>query len=607
MKNHVSVVVLTWNARRYTEQCIRTLQSNTDYENWNLVVVDNGSTDGTVEYLRALEGVTLVENAQNMGFTHAVNQGIAASPAGADIVLVNNDLVIESASWLARLNEAAYEAADIGIVGARLMHEDGRINHLGSYMPPRKLMGHQVGGLEVDINQANGRFDIEAIIFALAYIRRDCIDQIGVLDEDFFSYFEDSEYALRAAKAGWRTRMAGDVRAVHFHNVSTKENKVDFWGMYLKSRETFRGKYGQWLEHDRYKTDVVWNSVLNVPLGYAQTSRRIVDRLHHRGVRVMYRNAYDQPKETLDDHLLNDIVERPVPELPERIINYCQADFFTKRPGKHRIGWSMLEVTGLPKEWVAGCNAMDEVWVPTQFNVETFRNSGVTVPMHVMPLGVDTSYFHPEIKGSRPTDAFTFLSIFEWGERKAPEILLQAFSDEFSAEDDAVLLLSIFSRDPSVNVAAELARYQRPGRGRIVAVINPEFASYQMGSLYRSADAFVLPTRGEGWGQPILEAMACGLPTIATNWSAQASFLNEDRGFPINLRGLIPAEARCPYYDGFSWADPDIDHLRAQMRFVYENPLEAQKRGLEAADWVAQNLTWDHTAMRVRDRLLEIG
>ena len=91
----------------------------------------------------------------------------------------------------------------------------------------------------------------------------------------------------------------------------------------------------------------------------------------------------------------------------------------------------MLEVTGLPQEWVDGCNSMDEVWVPASFNVETFRDSGVRVPIRVMPLGVDVDYFHPSITGFRPSDRFTFLSVFEWGERKAPEVLLRAFAEEF--------------------------------------------------------------------------------------------------------------------------------------------------------------------------------
>jgi glycosyltransferase involved in cell wall biosynthesis len=106
---------------------------------------------------------------------------------------------------------------------------------------------------------------------------------------------------------------------------------------------------------------------------------------------------------------------------------------------------------------------------------------------------------------------------------------------------------------------------------------------------------------------PVLEAMACGLPTIATNWSGPADFLREDIGFPLNVRSLVPAEARCPYYEGFEWAEPDYDHLRARMRQVIENPARARQKGLAAAAEVVANYTWEDTARRVRERLRELS
>jgi glycosyltransferase involved in cell wall biosynthesis len=266
----------------------------------------------------------------------------------------------------------------------------------------------------------------------------------------------------------------------------------------------------------------------------------------------------------------------------------------------------MLEVTGLPREWVDGCNSMDEVWVPATFNVETFRASGVTVPIRVMPLGVDPGFLNPGITGFRPSDRFTFLSVFEWGERKAPEVLLRAFAQEFKESEDAMLLLAIYNRDPTIDVQREVARLDLPPSAPIVLMVNPEFADYQMGSLYRSADCFVLSTRGEGWGMPVLEAMACGLPAIATNWSGPADFLTPAVGYPLDVKAMVDAEARCPYYDGFQWAEPDAEHLRFLLREVFDHPDDARAKGLAAAADVAGNYTWQHVANRVTARLLEL-
>jgi len=224
-----------------------------------------------------------------------------------------------------------------------------------------------------------------------------------------------------------------------------------------------------------------------------------------------------------------------------------------------------------------------------------------------MPLGVDIDYFHPAIVGSRPSSRYTFLSVFEWGERKAPEVLLRSFAEEFKESDDVVLLLSVFNRDPSVDVEREIAALDLPDSAPVVVMVNPEFSGYQMGALYRSADCFVLPSRGEGWGMPILEAMACGLPVIATDWGGPADFLHEGVGYPLAVEAMVPAQARCPYYEGFEWAEPDAGHLRFLMREVASAPDAARLRGLAAATEVADRWTLEVAAARVKARLLELG
>ena len=398
----------------------------------------------------------------------------------------------------------------------------------------------------------------------------------------------------------------GSVSSIHLQNTSTKENHVDFWSVYGKSRKVFGRKWAKWLEHDRYELEIAWHSVVHQPMGYAVQSRLLMSSLHFAGIKVAYKNAYDEKDKPLDDHLLDDILKRPLRRDVTQVA-LCQADAFPRVKGRHTVGWTMLEVTGLPPEWVAGCNSMDEIWVPASFNVETFRNSGVTVPIRVMPLGVDVDYFHPEITGYRPSNRFTFLSVFEWGERKAPEVLLRAYAEEFKDSDDVLLLLSISNRDPDVNVEQQIADLHLPPGAPIVVMLNPRFAAAQMGSLYRSADCFVLPSRGEGWGMPVLEAMACGLPVIATRWSGPADFLHDGVGYPLEPLRLVPAEARCPYYAGFDWADPDVEQLRRLMRSVVDNPEAARAKGLAAATEVASRWTWAHAAEKVKARLLEIG
>ncbi len=601
----VAVVILTWNALAYTKDCLSTLKDATDHPAWRLIVVDNGSTDGTVEWLLGLDWVTVIENDKNLGFTRGCNIGIEATTPEEDVVLMNNDVMVTDRRWLEALQDVAYADDRTGVVGARLVDPNGTVAHLGSYMPPLTLWGQQLGGLERDINQARRNREVEGVVFAQAYITRSCIERVGLLDEEFFAYYEDSDYCLRVQQAGLKVMFSGAVSSVHHNNVTTRENCVDFWSVFNRSKKVFRRKWAGWLEEERYDGDVVWNSVLHRAPGYALQSRKLIEALHFSGLKVAYRNAYGDVDGATDSLLVNDILKRtPKPDAPH--VAFAQADVFQTNPGRRKVGWTMLEVSGLPVEWVDGCNSMDEVWVPASFNVDTFRRSGVHVPLRVMPLGVDIDYFHPEIAGFRPSDRFTFLSVFEWGERKGVEILLRAFAEEFDAADDVVLMLSVYNRDPGVHVYDEVARLALGSTAPVVILLNAEFAPYQMGSLYRSADCFVLPTRGEGWGMPVLEAMACGLPSIATDWSGPADFLNDDVGYPLQLKGMIKAKAKCPYYAGFDWADPDPDHLRSLMRHVYEHPDEAAAKGLAAARAVVANYTLEHTAERVKARLLEL-
>ena len=601
----VAVVMLTWNALAYTKECLSALKDVTRHPAWRLVVVDNGSTDGTVEWLESLGWVTVIANDKNLGFTKGCNIGIGATTADEDVVLMNNDVLVTDAGWLDALQDVAYADGETGVVGARLVDPDGTVAHLGSYMPPLTLWGQQMGGLERDINQARRVRPVEGVVFAQAYITRACIERVGLLDEEFFAYYEDSDYCLRAQRAGLKVMFSGRVSSVHHNNVTTRENGVDFWSMFNKSKRIFRRKWAGWLERERYEGEVVWHSVLHRAPGYALQSRKLMEALHFAGVNVSFRNAYGDADGPTDSLLLNDIQKRR-PSATAPHVAFAQADVFQRVTGRRKVGWTMLEVTGLPAEWVDGCNAMDEVWVPASFNVETFRRSGVHVPVRVMPLGVDVDYFHPEITGFRPTDRFTFLSVFEWGERKGAEILLRAFSEEFDQSDDVTLMLSVYNRDPGVHVYDQVAQLNLRPTAPIVILLNAEFTPYQMGSLYRSADCFVLPTRGEGWGMPVLEAMACGLPSIATDWSGPADFLHEGVGYPLQVRAMVKAVAKCPYYTGFDWAEPDIDHLRSLLRHVYEHPEEARAKGLAAAGEVASRYTLEHAAERVKARLAEL-
>ena len=610
----VTIIILTWNGLEYTKRCLETLRNKTEFQNYAVMVVDNGSTDGSVEYLRSIPWIRCIENSDNRGFTRANNQAIALCDDGSDVVLLNNDTEVVQDDWLTQLQRSAYKSPDIGIVGARLRQPGGMLQHAGTYMPIDTFWGQQIGSLEKDINQYNSDAEVEGVVFACAYIKREVLNKVGLLDEDYFSYFEDTDYCLKAKRLGFKIICCGSATLIHHENTSTRVNKVSHNELFRTSQDIFKTKWRRTLEKERYEKKINWHSLLNFPTGYALSSREFVLELDRQNVWVNYKYLYGpgtvfgvpEPQQVTGPYLLGSIQRRKIE--PSGVqVSYGQADAFKTKYGEYKIGFTMLEVDGLPASWVQSANMMDEVWTPSTFNRETFKRSGVTKPIHVIPLGVNPAYFNPGIKGYRIDGPFTFLTMFEWGERKAPEILLKAFNDEFGSSEDVVLICKAYNQDPAVHIPAQVRNYYlKDSGGRIVFSINEVVPSYQLGSIYRSVDCFVLASRGEGWGLPILEAMACGLPVIATNWSAQSDFISNDTAYLLDVERLRPAEAKCPYYEGFNWAEPSYEHLRSLMRHVFENRDEAKTLGVRASAEVLTKWSWEQSVKKILARLDEL-
>ena len=602
MKKKITIIILTWNGLQYTKQCLASLQK-TDLSNHQVIVVDNGSTDGTLQYLKNLNWIKLIVNKNNIGYTKGNNIGMKHADPKSDIILMNNDIVICSSDWLSKLQQVAYSNRNIGIVGCRLIDTNGHLGHGGTYMPTTTFCGQEIHD-DIDVGQYTSVREVQGVVFACAYIKRQLINKIGYLDEKYFAYFEDTDYCLKAKKAGYKTFFAGNVNLLHFHNTSIKVNQVNLWDMYNLSREIFMNKWRSYLIHE-YKEKVVWRGTLHLPIGYASAVKNQILSLDEVKVDVRFMNTDVYGATTpIGDYRIDTIMSKPINKNMPQVI-FGQGDHFKYNFGKYKIGYTMLEVDGLPEEWIKQCNQMDEVWVPSSFNKNTFAGSGVKRPIYVMPLGVDPNYFHPGIKSFHIKDKYIFLSVFEWGERKAPEVLLKAYNKEFSKKDNVLLLLNVKNNDPSVNVKQQISDMNlTKNRAPIILMLNQSIPDCQLGTLYRSADCFVLPTRGEGWGAPILEAMACGLPTISTDWGGHTAFFNKRNGYPIKTK-LISAVAKCPYYKGFKWADPDEEHLRFLMRYVYENATKARIKGLKASEEVNSKWTWINSALKIKHRLSE--
>ena len=263
----------------------------------------------------------------------------------------------------------------------------------------------------------------------------------------------------------------------------------------------------------------------------------------------------------------------------------------------YTIGRTMFETDRLPDGWPERLNAVDEVWVPTEFHRDVFEAAGVR-NLHVVGEPVDTLRFSPsDDRYALPgvaDDAFVVVSVFKWEKRKGWDVLLRAWADAFSRGDGAVLVLltNAYHSGDDFEAALEAFVVETLGEPAGLAalaeiVVLSKLPEADLPRLYRRADVVALPTRGEGWGRPHVEAMACGAAVAATAWSGPTAYLDESNGYPIRVAGMV-AVGDGPFAS-HRWAEPDAAHLAAILRRARADPAERRALGARArADMVAR-------------------
>jgi GT2 family glycosyltransferase/tetratricopeptide (TPR) repeat protein len=233
-----SIVLATHNQLDYTRLCVESVRSRTD-EPYELVFVDNGSTDGTPDYLRGLAGARVICNPDNRGFPAAVNQGIAAS-SGTQVLLLNNDTVVTT-GWLGRMLMALHRDPSVGLVGPCSNSVSGEQQVPAGYDDLSGLDGFAWDWGKARQGEAE---DTDRLVGFCLLASRDLVDAVGPLDERFGTgCFEDDDYCLRALRAGWRAVIARDAFVHHFGGRTFAGSGVDFAALMERNRRLFRQKW----------------------------------------------------------------------------------------------------------------------------------------------------------------------------------------------------------------------------------------------------------------------------------------------------------------------------------------------------------------------------
>ena len=203
-KNYVcSIVMPVCNQVELTKDCLTALAGLKDQPEYELIIVDNGSTDGTTDFLRQLSGdVRIIVNEKNLGFAKACNQGAAAA-RGKYLVFLNNDTIPQS-GWLAALVAEVDNHAEVGIVGSKLLYPDGTVQHAGVVRDcARRLPYHIYKNFAASHPAVNQRREFQIVTAACLLIRRALFDEVKGFDEGYVNGFEDADLCLKVRERGY--------------------------------------------------------------------------------------------------------------------------------------------------------------------------------------------------------------------------------------------------------------------------------------------------------------------------------------------------------------------------------------------------------------------
>jgi GT2 family glycosyltransferase len=210
----ISVVVVNYNGKKFLDNCLSSLVNQT-YQVFEVIVVDNGSSDDSPAYIRErYPSVILVETGSNLGFAGGTNAGIHIAK-GEFILTLNNDTIAEP-HLLEEIVSPMQMDSRVGMCAAKMIFPDDRINSTGICIS-RSGAAWDRGGGEPD----HGQFDVAEEVFGpcagAALYRRSMLDEIGLFDEDFFLFMEDVDLAFRARLSGWKCMYVPTARVVHIH------------------------------------------------------------------------------------------------------------------------------------------------------------------------------------------------------------------------------------------------------------------------------------------------------------------------------------------------------------------------------------------------------
>jgi GT2 family glycosyltransferase len=518
----VTIVIPSYRDAKSVARLADTVRRTTDPDRVRIIVVDNASGPEHLASLHQIAGIEVVPGEHTAGFSTNVNCGLAAADARYDVVLLDSD-VVPVHDWLACLKYTATRRSDIGIVGAKLLYPDNRIQSAGTIRNPRApaSFDHRYRFQHADWGPADVAGPTLAVTRACMYITRRVLDRVGRFEEEYGASYEDVDYCLRAWQAGYQVVYAPSAR---LHHHESPAGGTSMGEPKRRSQHVFWRRWGTFFDERRVLTE---DGRLRVVYVTQDTFVAGGQRVVFEHINGLLARGHDVQLWTLGS----------------------KPDWFELRcPVRTFADYEAL---------VAALAPLAAIKVATWWETATpvWRASVLSgLPVYFVQ-DIETSYYphhparrHEVLNTYRPE--FHFLTTSTWNHAKLEQLGLDAAVISPGADLDTFrplpatprrddMLLALGRTNPLKNLRLTLAAWRRLPHPRPELCLfgnEPQLATEpgiryitapsdeEVNELLNQATAFLQTSTHEGFCLTILEAMATGCPVVCTDADGNRDF-----------------------------------------------------------------------------------
>jgi len=356
--------------------------------------------------------------------------------------------------------------------------------------------------------------------------------------------------------------------------------------------------------------------------GYAKACRGNIFSLLTQGIDItLLPTSFEKSSPELgeDGKILKALVNKAIDY--NVVVVHTTPEFWSryKEPDKVNIGYTIWETTKLHPDWAPYINDnADKVLVGCDWNVDIFKDSGVTIPIGCVPHSIaleDSKNINPYGITGISKDTFVFYSIFQFTERKDPLSLIKAYWYAFQNNEDVALVLKTYRSDYSdgekdvVRQTIKRIKYVTKFDTYPKIYLIPDMITEdEIRGLHKRGDCYVTTDRGEGFGLSPFTAGANGKPVIATGFGGSTQYLKEDNSFLINYT-LAPVHGMpwSPWYRGDQlWAQADVKHCSDLMNLVFEDQVYARGKGDLLQSYIFDNFSHEVIGKKIIKEIEEV-